>query len=56
MEKGYEMFKNPIIEDNGTKKNCPNLGRNTELEKKSEKFKEIIASKKKEKSIIFHFQ
>ena len=34
MEKGYEMFKNPIIEDNGTKKNCPNLGRNMELEKK----------------------
>ena len=49
MEKGYEMFKNPIIEDNGTKKNCPNLGRNMELEKELEKLEETIVSKENEK-------
>ena len=48
--KGYEGPKNPMVEDNGTKENGPNLGRNVKLEKKSKKLEEIIVSKENDKS------
>ena len=47
--KGYEGPKNPMVEDNDTKENGPNLGRNMELEKELEKLKETIVSKENEK-------
>ena len=39
-----------MVEDNGTKENGPNLGRNVKLEKKSKKLEEIIVSKENDKS------
>ena len=38
-----------MVEDNDTKEDGPNLGRNMELEKELEKLKETIVSKENEK-------